>query len=291
MGGGSMGIRAAARAAFIGGYRSASNARRSALPSSSAAAADTRPVSTATTFDDWYIPDREVFGPVPSHEEAMAATLDLRDAFEIAKIDSHGGRLDISKTHISHDGLDDPTKVAQETFQDHLHSEASKHEEKHDSLSVASGSSARVIEAFTMLHESPEAQDVVASLASDKNVWEAVMKNKKLVEFYKTNLSESSSVTDEAEQSDAESSQSSNGVVSPADAFSDYIQMMKAFVSEIVTNLSSIMQDLVATSDEGQSKGRLKTLIINSKKDFTNGPSSFVLLAIASILVVLLKRA
>ncbi|VAH87857.1 unnamed protein product [Triticum turgidum subsp. durum] len=263
MGGGSMGIRAAARAAFIGGYRSASNARRSALPSSSAAAADTRPVSTATTFDDWYIPDREVFGPVPSHEEAMAATLDLRDA----------------------------TKVAQETFQDHLHSEASKHEEKHDSLSVASGSSARVIEAFTMLHESPEAQDVVASLASDKNVWEAVMKNKKLVEFYKTNLSESSSVTDEAEQSDAESSQSSNGVVSPADAFSDYIQMMKAFVSEMVTNLSSIMQDLVATSDEGQSKGRLKTLIINSKKDFTNGPSSFVLLAIASILVVLLKRA
>lgn len=66
---------------------------------------------------------------------------------------------------------------------------------------------------------------------------------------------------------------------------------MKAFVSEMVTNLSSIMQDLVATSDEGQSKGRLKTLIINTKKDFANGPSSFMLLAIASILVVLLKRA
>lgn len=78
-----MGIRAAARAAFIGGYRSASNARRAVLPSSSSAAADTRPASTATTFDDWYIPDREVFGPVPSHEEAMAATLDLRDAFEM----------------------------------------------------------------------------------------------------------------------------------------------------------------------------------------------------------------
>ena len=81
-----------------------------------------------------------------------------------AKIESHGGRLDISKTHISHDGLDDPTKVAQETFQDHLHSEASKHEEKHDSLSVASGSSARVIEAFTMLHESPEAQVIKLQL-------------------------------------------------------------------------------------------------------------------------------
>ncbi|KAI4993113.1 hypothetical protein ZWY2020_007426 [Hordeum vulgare] len=283
MGGGGMGICAAARAAFIGGYRSASNARRAVLPpSSAAAAADARPASTAATFDDWYIPDREVFGPVPSRDEAMAATLDLRDAFEIAKTESHGARLDMS-----HDG---PTKVAQETFQDHPHSEASMHEEKNDNLSVASGSSARVIEAFTMLQDSPEAQDVVASLASDKNVWEAVMKNKKLVEFYKTNLSESSSVTDEAEQSDAESSQSSNAVL-PGDAFSDYIQKMKAFVSEMVTNLSSIMQDLVATSDEGQSKGRLKTLIVNTKKDFVNGPSSFVLLAIASILVVLLKRA
>jgi hypothetical protein len=29
-------------------------------------------------------------------------------------------------------------------------------------------------------------QDVVASLASDKNVWDAVMKNEKVMKFYKT---------------------------------------------------------------------------------------------------------
>lgn len=282
-----MGIRAAAKAAMIGGYRSAASIRRAVLP---AAAADTRPVSTTIgAVDDWYIPDHEVFGPVPTHEEALAATIDLREAFEIAKIDTHVSHLDISKTYV----LDSPTKIAQETFQDRVHSETSKHEDKYENLSVTSGSSGRVIEAFTMLQDNPAAQDVVASLASDKNVWEAVMKNEKLVQFYKnceSDQSESSSVAEEA--SDAESSGSSNDLsLGTGDGFKEYVDKMRAFVSEMVTNLSSIMQDLIATSDEGQSKGRLRTLIMNTKKDFANDRSSFVLLAMATIFVVLLKRA
>lgn len=32
-------------------------------------------------------------------------------------------------------------------------------------------------------------QDVVASLAADKNVWDAVMKNEKVMEFYRTQQS------------------------------------------------------------------------------------------------------
>ncbi|KAM0823065.1 hypothetical protein ACQ4PT_071110 [Festuca glaucescens] len=291
MGGGSLGIRAAAKAAMVGGYRSAASFRRAVLP---AATADTRPVSTTIgAVDDWYIPDRDVFGPVPTHEEAMAATIDLREAFEIAKIDSHVSHLCISKTHVTHNDLDGSTKVAQEVFQDRVHSETSKHEDEYDNLTVTSGSSGRVIEAFTMLQANPEAQDVVASLASDKNVWEAVMNNEKLVQFYKnceSDQSESSCATDEV--SDAESSLSSNDLsLGTGDAFKEYVQKMRAFVSEMVTNLSSIMQDLIATSDEGQSKGRLRTLIMNTKKDFANDRSSFVLLAIATIFVVLLKRA
>jgi hypothetical protein len=76
-----LGLRAAAKAAMVGGYRSAASFRRAVLP---AASADTRPVSTTIgAVDDWYIPDRDVFGPVPTHEEAMAATIDLREAFEM----------------------------------------------------------------------------------------------------------------------------------------------------------------------------------------------------------------
>jgi flagellar biosynthesis/type III secretory pathway protein FliH len=108
--------------------------------------------------------------------------------------------------------------------------------------------------------------------------------------FPLSDQSESSCATDEV--SDAESSLSSNEFsLGTADGFKEYVDKMRAFVSEMVTNLSSIMQDLIATSDEGQSKGRLKTLIMNTKKDFANDRSSFVLLAIATIFVVLLKRA
>ncbi|KAM0823068.1 hypothetical protein ACQ4PT_071110 [Festuca glaucescens] len=281
MGGGSLGIRAAAKAAMVGGYRSAASFRRAVLP---AATADTRPVSTTIgAVDDWYIPDRDVFGPVPTHEEAMAATIDLREAFEMCVT---------TKTYPDY-SLGFSLWVAQEVFQDRVHSETSKHEDEYDNLTVTSGSSGRVIEAFTMLQANPEAQDVVASLASDKNVWEAVMNNEKLVQFYKnceSDQSESSCATDEV--SDAESSLSSNDLsLGTGDAFKEYVQKMRAFVSEMVTNLSSIMQDLIATSDEGQSKGRLRTLIMNTKKDFANDRSSFVLLAIATIFVVLLKRA
>uniref|UniRef100_A0A3B6TNN9 Uncharacterized protein n=1 Tax=Triticum aestivum TaxID=4565 RepID=A0A3B6TNN9_WHEAT len=43
-----------------------------------------------------------------------------------------------------------------------------------------------VVQAFTLLKSSPEAQSVVASLASDKNVWDAVLKNERVMEFYKS---------------------------------------------------------------------------------------------------------
>jgi hypothetical protein len=88
MGGGS--IRAAAKAAMIGGYRSASAVRRAVLPASpapqtapSAAGEGRKAASTYAAIDDWVIPDREVFGPVPTHEEAMAATLDLKESFQL----------------------------------------------------------------------------------------------------------------------------------------------------------------------------------------------------------------
>lgn len=82
-----------------------------------------------------------------------------------------------------------------------------------------------------------------------------------------------------------------NSYLSAGESLKDYLDKMKALVSEMMTNLSNMMQDLVATSDEGRCKGKLKTLIISSSKDFPNAPSAFVLLAIASIMVVLLKRA
>ncbi|CAL4962078.1 unnamed protein product [Urochloa decumbens] len=269
-------IRAAAKAAMVGGYRSAAYMRRAAVPSShsssSSSAADSRKASTIAveSVDDWVITDHEVFGPVPTHEEAMAATLDLSDAFEIAKAESHTADLKISK------------------------------EDNYENLLAATGNPGRVVQAFTLLHANPEAQDVVASLASDMNVWDAVMKNEKVMKFYKTyesKLSECSSSAssvsgDEVEDGDADSVQNSTDFrPTTGESLKDYLEKMKALVSEMMSNLSNMMQDLITTSDEGRCKGKLKTLIMSSSKDFPAAPSAFVLLAIASIMVALLKRA
>jgi hypothetical protein len=97
----------------------------------------------------------------------------------------------------------------------------------------------------------------------------------------------------EVEDGEAASLQSKSNTYLPQSAgesVKDYLEKMKALVSEMMANLSNIMQDLVATSDEGRSKGEIKTLTTSSCKDFSNAPSAFVLLAVASIMVVLLKR-
>jgi hypothetical protein len=56
--------------------------RRAVTPSSHISSADD-PKASTFAVDDWVITVREVFGPVPTHEESMAATLDLKDAFEM----------------------------------------------------------------------------------------------------------------------------------------------------------------------------------------------------------------
>jgi hypothetical protein len=94
------------------------------------------------------------------------------------------------------------------------------------------------------------------------------------------------------EDNDAASSQNSNDSSPIAgESLKDYVERMKTLVSEMVSNLSNMMQDLVATSIEGRCKGKLKTMVLNASNDFANNaPSTFVLLAIASIVVVLLQR-
>jgi hypothetical protein len=110
-------------------------------------------------------------------------------------------------------------------------------------------------------------------------------------EFSQCSSASSSVSGDEVEDGDAASVQSTDLRPSTGESVKDYFEKMRALVSEMMTNLSNMMQDLVATSDEGRCKGKIKTLIMSSSKDFPSAPSAFVLLAIASIMVVLLKRA
>ncbi|CAL9783007.1 unnamed protein product [Musa acuminata subsp. burmannicoides] len=296
MGGGI--LRSAAKAAALIGYRSvghpaASRASRpsSAVVSAVAPATEAGPsISVASShnglleaapeiqglaweFDDWEVADWEeeekdvtldslhpvprlVFGPVASLEEAKEATSDLKDALDMVY------------------STPDTNESTLQAPQESTHSEAS---------SIVPSAPRHVVQAFSLLRGSPEVQDVVASLASDENVWNAVMKNEKVMEFYVTHqsiaLNSESDVADDCESSTAETT--------PNSVFSDFVHNVKVKVVAMVGNITSFFQEILQTL--GRSSSSTSTNTDKPFVDFTIG-SSFMALAIATILVVLLRR-
>lgn len=91
-----------------------------------------------------------------------------------AKAESHTADLDTPKKHFSITDQDNHAKVAQqialpqsvesETPQVVVHSETSKKEDNYENLLAASGTPGRVVQAFTLLHENPEAQVCLSDL-------------------------------------------------------------------------------------------------------------------------------
>lgn len=207
---------------------------------------------------------RLVFGPVPTLEEAKDATADLKDAVE---------RVYFSpSTEVSLNGV--------------LGSASP------ENVALVKSMPNHVIQAFSLLQGSPEAQDVVASLASDKNIWDAVMKNEKVMEFYKMHWSPVHS-----EESVAENECTKEPLVNPktpaedsqTSVFAAMVHNIKVKVTEMVSHISNFLQDLLGNSREAQSSTSTKSTGTSGTVDVAVG-ASFIALAIAAILVVLVKR-
>uniref|UniRef100_A0A6V7QU67 Uncharacterized protein n=1 Tax=Ananas comosus var. bracteatus TaxID=296719 RepID=A0A6V7QU67_ANACO len=206
---------------------------------------------------------RLVFGPVPTLDEAKEATSDLTDAIE--KVYFSGTAAEIS-------GKDGQGNSSPEVD------------------SIIPSMPRHVVQAFSLLHGSPEAQSVVASLASDKNVWDAVMKNEKVVQFYRNHQStltesaaENAFPATSPEKIDFGSEDTSEG-----SGFAEFFNGIRIKVVEMVSNISNFIQDLFGASSEAtHSKAE------NSNSDsYVNAAlgGSFIALAIGVILVVLVKR-
>ncbi|RWW03391.1 hypothetical protein GW17_00033451, partial [Ensete ventricosum] len=232
----------------------------------------------AWNFDDWEIADWEeeekdiaidslhpaprlVVGPVASLEEAKEATSELKDALDMVYFTPNTNESTVQAT------------------QESTHSEAS---------SIVPSKPTHVVQAFSLLRGSPEAQDVVASLASDVNVWNAVMKNEKVMEFYRTHQSSAlNSESDVASEDVADDCESSTVETTPNSVFSDFVNNVKVKVVAMVNNISSFFQEILRAL-----AGNSSPTSTNTDKpfvDFAFG-SSFLALAIATILVVLLRR-
>ncbi|XVF70490.1 hypothetical protein PTKIN_Ptkin11bG0165700 [Pterospermum kingtungense] len=103
---------------------------------------------------------RVLFGGVPSLDEAREATSDLKDALD--------------KVYLSSPNSSDAAQVSHLLL-------LSNPEETKDC--VATSVPKPAIQAFKLLNESASVQCVVASIATDPNVWSAVMNNTAYMEF------------------------------------------------------------------------------------------------------------
>ncbi|KAL5976119.1 hypothetical protein ACLOJK_020449 [Asimina triloba] len=217
-------------------------------------------------------PARVVFEAAPTMEEAREATSDLRDA-----LDSFGSSPAALEGSIS-----------RALPSEHLETKACVSSE---SVAIFPSVPKPVLNAFYLLKESPDVQNVVASLAADKNVWDAVMKNEKVMEFYQSQ--QSSCVLPLNAEATAEffseHGSDEKNYENMGDGFMRFIGNVKLRVANMVSNLSEFLQNIFGNPGEQQDtatddrKGGFKFF---EKK----GAAPFFMLGILAIMVVLLKR-
>ncbi|WOL03433.1 hypothetical protein Cni_G12153 [Canna indica] len=215
---------------------------------------------TAAALDTQHPAPRIVFGTVPTLEEAKEATSDLNEAIE--------------KVYFT-----PSTSKAKEITDESTHHEAA----------ILSSMPKHVIQTFSLLQGNPQVQNVVASLASDKNVWDAVMKNEKVVEFYRTHksivLPPESDITTVDESVAENLDESSSAEATKTSKFADFVHNVKVKVMEVVSDVSNFIQDFFETSSSRKHGS-------NAEKQFvdTSVGASLMALAVTTILVVLVKR-
>ncbi|KAL4340728.1 hypothetical protein GQ457_08G007140 [Hibiscus cannabinus] len=214
---------------------------------------------------------RVLFGGVPTLEEAKEATTELKDALDKAYLSSPN-------------------------WTDNTHSSGSPllSEETKDCIPYdvnATLAPKPVVRAFKLLNDSPAVQSIVASIAADPNVWNAVLHNPAYMDFirsHKTNYAfgnngsprsyESSSVKIE-EYIDANQPQE---VRNP---LLDFVEKFKTSVVEMANKATDFLESLFTLPSAETGKRNVGSNYFEK----TIG-ASLLGLAVMVIMVVLLKR-
>lgn len=208
---------------------------------------------------------RLIFGPVPTLEEAEEATKDLKDGMEKVYFTSQHTR-----------------ESDHEVCQD-IHS---------GECSTVSSVPNHVLQMYSLL-QTREAQDVVSSIASDKNVWDAMMNNEKVIQFFKNPAPAVAEIHEQLAESVAKNESAdefSPTMEAKETAGNSFLETCKIKISQMVSGISDFVKDFfgISTGDSSSSKGKSGS----SFTDDTNAMlgASFLATAVAVILVVFLKR-
>ncbi|CAL5405717.1 unnamed protein product [Camellia sinensis] len=264
-------------------------------------AAQNNPIDAASQrpcweLDDWEFADgvaetivnsgepmpRLVFGGVPTLEEAKEATSELKEALDkvyLSSPNSNGFGHESDLPLLSNPKYPE-TKAC-------VASEAT-------TLSVPKNA----LKAFRLLNENPVAQSVVVSIASDPNVWHAVLQNEALVDFLQSHKSSpvmeeyvaDAKFMDNQSAKSVDDSSDSGQFADSGNGFMGFVQGIKTTVVEMMSSLSDYFQNLFG----GPTPEKVSTEADGSARtSFVDGGvvgASLIGLAVMVMMVVVLKR-
>ncbi|CAI0375573.1 unnamed protein product [Linum tenue] len=219
---------------------------------------------------------RLVFGGPPTSQEAKEATAELKDALEKISSPTYGG------------------SAASIGFSDHLGVPlltSSELETKNCLACERKAAPEYAINALKLLNQSPAAQSVVVSIASDPNVWDAVMRNDALTEYLQSRKTITSPVNEASTESVTDFSSEDTEPVAFQESqagLMDYLDDIKVKVVDMFGTVSSFLQNMfqvppaVGGSDEGDAKSTFMENAVGA---------SFLGLAVMAIMMVVLRRA
>ncbi|KAF5728353.1 hypothetical protein HS088_TW21G00500 [Tripterygium wilfordii] len=240
---------------------------------------------------------RVVFGGAPSINEAKEATNELKDALQKVYLSSPNAT-----------GCKDSVEVGRVFVPLFMNSGYVENES-----CIVSGTESvpkHAVRAFKMLTESPAVQSVVASLACDQNVWNAVLQNEALVDFLQAQKSGSGSqdqvspmqfeeLSDNALHDSDNGSQAGYTAVSDnaihdfenasqagnsGSGFENFVQNIKHKVVDMVNNVSDFFHNIFGSPSA-------ENLSANADSKSSSIDKTLIGLAMMVIMVVLFKRA
>lgn len=235
-------------------------------------------------LDDWEVADgaeveeaapRAVLGGVPSIQEAKEATTELKHAIHKIYLSSNCAECDASSLG------------SQVSVMSSSHSELDNKSCVTEAISNPSATNP-ALHAFQLLSESPEAQSVVASIACDPNIWNAIVQNPALQDLFQSQQTAGFAVEDQ-KVVDSPYSDSVYGFIDSL----NILQNVKFTVAEMVSSVSNYFQNIFGfltgeTSSVGiDARGNTNANFIDP---ITMG-GTFMGLAVLVVMVIMLKRA
>ncbi|KHN36752.1 hypothetical protein glysoja_001483 [Glycine soja] len=149
----------------------------------------------------------------------------------------------------------------------------------------------RALQAFQLLSECPEAQSVVASIACDPNIWNAIVQNPALQDFFQSQQTADFEVEETHDQR-LGNLPYSDSVYAFIDSL-NVLQNVKFTVSEMLSRVPNYLQNMFGFLS-GQTSSAVIDARGNTKANFMDPITmggTFMGLAVLVVMVIMLKRA